>query len=298
MNNRTPKRQPNTGRGKNPGRRNKPQVPVNKKPQVPVKKKPQKKKTTTRQAEAPHRRVDRNEVRRKKIIKQKRAEARKIFFNRVLMFFIVFIMLLAVSVGLFFFQLFMHDNITSLKYAYQIGASDDSSRTVKWMNYKSLYIDRNIYINMSELAGIYEFIITGDKDTVRFILLDDDGEVRDDVRFYLNTSFAYVNNVQVRLSSPIYEIGTNIYVPMKFFNDYISGLNVTFNKETSRLIIQPSSDKKTIYFNLSLDPETDNIPESSLDYETLYETDPDRLRQIAEEQARIEAQRLAGDSTE
>lgn len=267
MNNRKSTRQPNTGRSQNPGRRKKTQVPVNKKA-------PPKKKISKQQAEINRRKAEK----RKRLIKKRRAEARKVFFNRLLMFFIMFIVMLTIAVTLFFVNLHMRDDVKSSRYTYQIGSDTDPARIVKRINYNSMYINGKIYINISELASLYEFIITGDLDTIRFIITNENGEVRDDVKFVLNTSMAYINSVQTRLSYPVYSIGTDIYVPMKFFTDYVSGLIVEYDDLKMKLTISHDSpEQKTIWFNLKPDYIIENIPEASLDYETLYRTDPNRV---------------------
>lgn len=266
MNNRKPTRQPNTGRSQNPGRRKKPQVPVNKK--VP------KKRISKRQAEINRRKIEK----RKRLIKKQRAEARKVFFNRLVMFLIMFFVMLTITVSLFFVNLYLHDDVKSLRYTYQIGSDTDSERIVRRISYNSLYINNNIYINISELASLYEFIITGDLDTIRFIITDENGEVRDDVKFVLNTSMAYINGIQTRLTNPVYAIGTDIYVPMKFFTDYVSGIIVEYDSLKMKLTIRyDSTEHKMIWFNLKPDFEIEHIPEASLDYDTLYRTDPNRV---------------------
>ena len=286
MSNRTPQRKPNAGRSQNrqnPPNRKKPQAS---KSQVPVKKKPQKKKLTKKQIEE-----------RKNYLKKKRAEARKIFFNRFRMFLVIFVVLLAFSVGIFALNLFMHTNTTSARYTYQLGEDKTTGTISRRVSYESLFVNNQVYINMSELAALYEMIITGDSDSIRFILPDETGEVVNDVKFMLKTSLAYVNGVPVRMSGGVDIRGSEIYVPMKFFNDYVSGVTVTYSKSDLKLIIKLTSPEQTeIWFNLRSGEETENIPEMSLDYEILYLTDPERL--AAEARKAKEAEKLAGENAE
>jgi|GEM_PF-2563959 hypothetical protein len=304
MSNRNPQRQPNTGRSQNQGRRKNTQVPVNKKPQnnkkpPPKKKPPQKKKITKQQAEINRRKAEQ----RKKLLKKKRKEARKIFFNRLVMFFVVFIVFLLLSVGIFFINLIWNIKFTSNSYVYQIGEDKTAGTITRNVTYDTLYTQNRIYINFSELAEMYECIITGDKDSIRYIIPDAAGNVVDDVKFMLNTTLAYVNGVPARMESPVFFKGEVLYVPMKFFNDYVSGLKVQYTDYDKKLLITKATPETTeIWFNIELHSATENIPETSLDYELLYLTDPvrlaneKRLREEAEAKAREEM--LAGENTQ
>ena len=304
MNNRKPqKRQPPKNAGRSQPQRNqqaqrsqqssqKRQTPPDqqnrrKPPQVPVKKKPpQKKKLTKAQIE-----------KRKKDLKKQRAEARKIFFNRFKVFLAVFGLMLAFSAGIFAVNLFMYENVTSARYKYQIGADKAEGTTSRNVSYQSLFVNRQVYINMSEIAAFFEMIITGDNNSIRFILTDEAGKVVNDVKFMLKTSLAYVNGVPVRMSGGVDIRGSDIYVPMKFFNDYVSGISAEYSPKDLKLTIKSANPEQiAIWYNLRSDENSENIPEISLDQELLYLTDPER---IAEEARKAkEAERLAGENTE
>jgi len=330
MSNRKPQRQPNTRQSQNRGRSNNTQVPVKKKPPngkkpqnnkqsagqqadtrrrnpavntnvnvKPNKKKPQKKKLTKQQLEA--QRIKAEE--KKKRAKARRAEAIKIFFNRLKAFFVLFSVFLVLSMIVFFLNLTLNITLTSKNYLYQIGADDATGMTRRNVSYDTLYVKNRIYINFSEIAEMYEFIITGDKDSLRYIMFDENGEVVNDVKFMLNTSLAYVNGVPARMESPVKFVEETMYVPMRFFTDYISGLSVQYNEYNRKLtIINDSPEGTEIWFNLQSHLPTENLQEMSLDAELLYLTDPARIaeekRLQAEAEARAQAEARAGESAE
>lgn len=222
----------------------------------------------------------RKQIQMRKLRKKRRALARKLFFSRLLMFFLIFIVMLAVTVGLFFINLFIHDNVTSLDYVYQIGSDTDAEKITAYVSYNTLYINGKVYINMSQLAAIHGFITTGDLDSVRFLFVDTEESITGDVKFFLNSSFAYINGVHVRLTSPVYKKGKDIFIPMTFINTYISGIRAEYDEYNQKLTITTTETKNKIFtLNLYLDEITENIPEASLDYTTLYLTDPERLRE-------------------
>ena len=327
MSNRKPQRQPNTGQSQNRGRSNSTQVPVKKKPQngkkpqnnptsnrqqaemqrrnaalntkKKNKKKPQKKKLTKQQLEIQRRQT---EIRKKKA-KIRRIQAIKIFFGRLKVFSVLFGVFLTLSMIIFFMNLTLNIKLTSSSYRYQIGADKAPGTTSRSVSYDTLYIKNRMYINFSELAEKYEFIITGDNNSIRYIIPDENGDVGNDVKFVLNTSLAYINGVSVRMESIVKFREDILYVPMKFFTDYVSGLIVQYNEFDRKLIISNASpDMIGIWFNIRPHLPAENIPEMSLDPELLYLTDPVRIaeekRLKAEAEARALAEAQAGANTE
>ena len=234
-------------------------------------------------------------------MKKQRAEARKIFFNRFRVFLVVFGVMLAFSVGIFAINLFMHDNVTSARYKYQIGEDKATGTTSRNVSYQSLFVNNQVYINMSEIAAFFEMVITGDNDSIRFILIDDAGEVVNDVKFMLKTSLAYVNGVPVRMSGGVDVRGSDIYVPMKFFNDYVSGITAEYSPKDLKLTIKPADPEQiAIWYNVRSGESSESIPEISLDQELLYLTDPVRVAEEARKaKEAAEAEKLvSGESAE
>jgi len=253
----------------------------------PPKKKNKKKKPITKKM--PPKRIDprKLEARRKLQAKKKyyKQQKRKLFFKtlfyRFIMLVIITIILFLFTVGLFFVNLFWHDSVNSARYTYEIETTEGNIR--RRMSYNQLFNHASPYINMTELAEIYDFVITGDINIIRFVTT---GAERNDVKFYIDSSLAYINGVPVRLSSPVYADGQKVYVPLKFFTDYVSGLNVIYTRDQSRLNIkriETAQDKNTkdtkyadIEFKLKSNGPTANILEGSLDNDLLVLTDPMR----------------------
>ncbi|MCL2517392.1 MAG: copper amine oxidase N-terminal domain-containing protein [Oscillospiraceae bacterium] len=261
--------------------------PPKKRPPQKKKKKKQIRKTPLKGSTA--KRIDprlletrrKQQAKRKYYKKQQRIRAIKILFNRFIVLVITFVILLLLTVGLFFVNLFWHDNVNSARYTYEITTIDGNIR--RRMSYNQLFYHNSPYINMTELAEIYDLIITGDVNIIRFVTT---GEERNDVKFYIDSSMAYINGVPVRLSSPVYADGLKVYVPLKFFTDYVSGLDIFYNIDQSRLsikrieIVQENKPKDIKYadieFKLKENDPTSNILEGSLDNDLLILTDPNR----------------------
>lgn len=210
-------------------------------------------------------------------IKKKRSAAIKLFLRRLTAFFVLFIISFIFVTICFFINLYSHANVNAAKYTYQTGADEDKDKIVEKVNHKTLYKNNEVYVNMSKLAEIYEFVITGDKNVVRVMLPGGAGST---AKFYIGTTLADVNGIKIRLTSPSYLINDSVYVPMKFIADYVWGLDVLYSVSALKLTIKrtpPGSERSgDIRFALSLSAPITNIPEITLRPDIYALTDPNR----------------------
>ena len=128
--------------------------------------------------------------------------------------------------------------VANPKLTYQIGAND-SVVSVRSIRRNTLYRDGLLYINMSELASYCEFTTTGTVREIRFISKT---ETNDNVRFILGTPIAYVNGYQVRLNGAVIYEDDAVLVPSDFITHYVSGLDVSVDEKTGKVILSRTVD--------------------------------------------------------
>ncbi len=95
-------------------------------------------------------------------------------------------------------------------------------------------IDGELYVNMTAISEKFGFIMTGDRKWLRFITNEKTGE---SVCFETGTPFAEINGTEVRLNSNVLNLDGSLFVPAEFFNEYVNGMEISFDEEENILSI-------------------------------------------------------------
>lgn len=215
-------------------------------------------------------------------IKKQRENFIKLAVGRIVLFLILFATVFVVAVGLLFLDLFKDENsIIKLSYEYQIGEDEDENKISKTLSMREYSFDGEKYIDISEIAKLYKFTVTGNNIEYRYIF----PESKDEVKFIVGTSEAHLNGTCIRLRHPVYNRNDKVLVPISFYTKYVRGINISVDDEArkiklTRTVIGEDKKGNKIYEPISLtvkhDESTERIPESSLDYDLRMLTEPRR----------------------
>ncbi len=219
------------------------------------------------QSQRPRRRSKNNRSYR---IKKKKSGVSRTVMAYSLLFLLVFILVSAVCAGVFYANLVKVDaaeyDSIKIKMGLQHEIEDVKAVSVDTQKYCR---DDILYLNISEVADRFGFVVTGDHKELRFIT---DVKSGDEVRFVLGTHFAKINGSSVRLNGNIIEEDGNIYVPADFVSEYMKGIEYTFDEEKnvitlSRLTSRDENGRfveSKISFRLKFDSDSKSLPEEEL----------------------------------
>lgn len=88
--------------------------------------------------------------------------------------------------------------------------------------------DGEIFINMTDVAEKFNFVITGDGRELKFIT---DLKTGENVKFILDTPIAEVNGVSVRLNGTVTRDDGDVFVPKSFIEEYVNGIILVMDDE-------------------------------------------------------------------
>ncbi len=164
--------------------------------------------------------------------KKQRAAALRLFGARFALFFVILILLAAISAGLFFINLTRVKSTDSSRYTYAIG--DDKYS----LPYSKAVHNGRVYVSFTDVAEMCDLAVTGSTEDMKYVIKADEAET---IRFITDSRVVYVNNVETRLGEECYYEKGELYVPVDFVRAYFKGLNITVDEkkhevEISRVI--------------------------------------------------------------
>ncbi len=171
--------------------------------------------------------------REKYYAKKRRAAAKKLFLTRLALFAAVFVIMAAISAGLFFLNLNHVASADSSRYTYHIGEDKYT------LPYNKAVRDGRVYVSFTAVAQMCDLVPMGSKtDDLTYVIK---GEDEEKIRFIIGSREVYVNGVEARLAAECYFENDELYVPVSFVNAYFKGLTVEVNEnkhevEISRII--------------------------------------------------------------
>jgi len=215
-------------------------------------------------------------------IKKKNKNARKVFIARAVLFLLIFF----VTGGIFLLS--FKANLTSVEASeyksvvMYIGLSHEEKLSSSSLDTKK-YIRNGVpYLNMDDVSNTFGFTVTGDKNELRYVFDISTGEY---VRFKTDSVIASVNGVNIRLDDPVISCDDGLLVPLKFFEDYVNGVDVSFEngeddgeyeiyvlRVTERNFDTGHFDKVDVGFNLNKPVPAVSIDELGLSKEILEKT--------------------------
>ncbi len=171
--------------------------------------------------------------REKYYTKKRRAATRKLVVTRLILFAAVFVIMAAISAGLFFLNLNHVSSTDSSRYTYFIGEEKTT------LPYGKAVRDGRVYVSFTDVAEMCDLVPMGSKtESLTYVIR---GENEEKIRFVIGSREVYVNGVEARLGAECYYENDALYVPVSFVDAYFKGLTVEVNEnkhevEISRII--------------------------------------------------------------
>ena len=147
-----------------------------------------------------------------------------VFGARIILFLVVFVVLAGVIALIFTLNFFSTPD------------KPDSALTVYYgkvevdVDESHAYRDSKMYLSFSRIAEYLELSRTGDADSARFVFASDgvpaEGAGEEYAEFFRDDTKAVVSGTEIRMTSPAFFSGDEVYVPAEFVRLYMLGLSV------------------------------------------------------------------------
>jgi hypothetical protein len=168
-------------------------------------------------------------------IKKKQKGLSRLFIAYAVLFVLVFaavsgVISLAFYINLTATEPSEYDGL-KLKMCLEHEAKDLKAVTVDTEKYVK---DGNLYVNMTAIAEKFDFIMTGDRNWLRFITNEKTGE---SACFEVGTPFVEINGTEVRLNGNSQKYEDSLFVPVEFFYEYVNGIEISLDEEKNVLSV-------------------------------------------------------------
>lgn len=168
---------------------------------------------------------------KKMIMRQRKIERIKALLFVFLTFYISIIL---VSSLIFFIKLH-HVSYATKKSGLSIQYASNSK-----VNYSSdsVFIDGALYVPYEGFTKLCPAVITGDSNQITIIL----SSGNDYCTLYKDSRFIYIGNVQFTLEAPVLFLDNDYYIPFELFDNYINGLDISYDNRNNRYVISSSEE--------------------------------------------------------
>ncbi|MBQ7474293.1 MAG: D-alanyl-D-alanine carboxypeptidase family protein [Clostridia bacterium] len=193
--------------------------------------------------------------------KKQRKEKRKTFFARFLIGAVIFVLLGAISAGIFAYSFFRSpDAPKSSGISYVFGGT-----TVRTADRSTAYRDGVLYICFNDLADYLSMATTGSAGEMTFVFpkwdeKNDSSGTGDEmsVTFTDKGRTVSVGSRRITVEAECATVGENMWVPLSFAEEYVEGIKVVFNKKKNTVSVSRLEDEelsvkgKPVYLPVSL----------------------------------------------
>lgn len=162
---------------------------------------------------------------------QKARKTKKIFIFAL--YALLFVVMAALSFGGLALSVYsdqIANALHSTRFRYQVG-----DNAPVYVNLDELYSDGMLYLSMNDIAELCELTVTGDH-TKRTYFPTDDSE--NYVTFYFSSNQVIVNGEKMLMKAETYTVDKTIYVPVSFFENYMTGIEITVDEEKNRISVK------------------------------------------------------------
>ena len=210
----------------------------------------------------------------RQLAEKRRREAQRkrkvrVFWGRLLVFFVILIILAAVACAGFALY-FNHSDPppepTTVRYTYN-GADSVTLEEDK------AYLNGILYVDFSDLAARFGLVAVGGAEEMRFVIptasasdtTDSDGTgLEEDVIFRENSDLATVNGQDVRLDGPAVLDGEHYLIPAGFITEYMEGIALTrIDNEVAIARTYTEDEANEIAFTLKRPAAVEPLPEDT-----------------------------------
>ncbi len=95
---------------------------------------------------------------------------------------------------------------------------------------KDALIDGEIYVNFSDIADACGFSVSGDGTRLRYKISETNG-VAEYMTVFLEKGYLLINGNPINLKNGVKLINDELYLPVFAVNEYISGIDISFDEE-------------------------------------------------------------------
>ena len=215
-----------------------------------------------------------SKIERAEAKRERRKEKRRLTLAVLLIFLTIYVALSLLVIVFYYFS-FRSGSKSQTLY------SVDTARFVLKSNgsYKKVLLssadaekanmDYGLYVGFDELNELCGFSIAGNGDKLTMIIRGTD----EYAELFANSSFLYVNENPVRLSSPVLYKGGKYYIPMEFVDEYVIGIDVVYDDDEEICTVSVS-EKKNFAVGFKLQKQ-ESIPSVNIKLETSEDVSED-----------------------
>ncbi len=168
---------------------------------------------------------------------KKKKPTLRLILTQLAMFLICFAIIFGAVCALFFLNLTHITGIVGNDYDVCIG-EDGADSTLKYRSSSEIVGANGTYnISIDKLRKLCEFTVTGEDDILRYIPR---GSSDQSVSFVVGTDIAYINGVMIHMESPSFMWSNQLHVPISFFKNYVTNLQVTHNPSEDTITVKRS----------------------------------------------------------
>ncbi|MBR6558525.1 MAG: D-alanyl-D-alanine carboxypeptidase family protein [Clostridia bacterium] len=159
---------------------------------------------------------------------QKR-ENRRVLIARIVTVVVMYLLLSVLFVLFFSLKLANTNSADNSDYRYSYGTVTEN------IPYTTA-LDENgkPMVNFTRIAVMCSMTATGDNSEMRYITIDDNTE---NVRFVVGTNIVHMNGVEERMSGSCRKSGENLWVPISFVTEFMTGITVEYNEKNNEIKI-------------------------------------------------------------
>ena len=197
--------------------------------------------------------------RRKRIAKRKKA------MRNILLFFTVYLLLMAIIGVSIFVSLHKKEKTNPDLYSLSV-VTDEESPTV--FSGEDIYFDDKIFIPSVAINALENITLTLDNTNVGFII-DSNSEY---AQFKLDSNKANINGNEVEISEKVKFIDNVLYLPLDLFENHLSGINIEKDDKAKTYLLSKAEEtlsfilKKPSVTEEQSEKEASDTTESPLDF--------------------------------
>ena len=150
----------------------------------------------------------------------------------------MYIILMPITIGIFFLMLPHHSTPKTQNFIYQVGKDGNvfSSRKYSW---ETIRFGDTYYADMTELADYISLSTTGDQNVRKYIIRS----TSENALFHIGQCSAQVNGTEQLMDAPAKLIDNRLFVPASFIDRCFVGLTVDIDEENGKIIVYRSTDE-------------------------------------------------------
>ena len=163
----------------------------------------------------------------------KRAKIRLIFYAVTSV--IIALAILGITVAVSALVLVSSPDEISGKYTVVLDDDNDKTKPIQQtIDVKYVYVDRQWYVNYSDIVDYYGFSVSGDRTYLKYNLRNN---TSDTMTVNFSDNSIALNGVPIDCANPIMKADGSIYLPATIFEDYFKGIDFEVDEKEKLITI-------------------------------------------------------------